>query len=186
MTELRENARCIFWSGALAFHGPKIIFLHDKHEEFLVEKSSFILCTFVYPRCYGRLKYGKIQRTNGIQNMVYFRRVVTNERKFGWRWNIVGKLFQGMKNNLWKNESKTIFCCLERALWKCTEGMIEICKLGRFWPISNFRILAKIKTCWNFWILFLKRVHQKGLGAKKKSWSFASVAGFLKITDNLS
>ena len=64
MTELRENARCIFWSGALAFHGPKIIFLHDKHEEFLVEKSSFILCTFVYPRCYGRLKYGKIQRTD--------------------------------------------------------------------------------------------------------------------------
>ena len=49
MTELRENARCIFWSGALAFHGPKIMFLHDKHEELLVEKSSFILCTFVYP-----------------------------------------------------------------------------------------------------------------------------------------
>ena len=121
-----------------------------------------------------------------IQNIVYFTRVVTNERKFSWRWNIVGKLFQGMKNNLWKNESKTIFCCLERALWKCTEGMIEICKLGRFWPISNFRILAKIKTCWNFWILFLKTVHQKGLGAKKKSWSFASVAGFLKNTDNLS
>ena len=73
MAELRENARCIFWSGALAFHGPKIMFLHDKHEEFLVEKSSFILCTFVYPRCYGRLKYGKIQRTNGIQNMCTLR-----------------------------------------------------------------------------------------------------------------
>ena len=100
MAELRENARYIFWSGALAFHGPKIIFLHDKHEEFLVEKSSFILCTFVYPRCYGRLKYGKIQRTNGIQNIVYFTQVVTNERKFSWRLNIVGKLFQGMKNNL--------------------------------------------------------------------------------------
>ena len=41
MTELCENARCIFWSGALAFHGPKIIFLHDKHEELLVEKSLF-------------------------------------------------------------------------------------------------------------------------------------------------
>ena len=25
------------------------MFLHDKHEELLVEKSSFILCTFVYP-----------------------------------------------------------------------------------------------------------------------------------------
>ena len=73
MTELCENARCIFWSGALAFHGPKIMFLHDKHEELLVEKSSFILCTFVYPRCYGRLKYGKIQRTNGIQNMCTLR-----------------------------------------------------------------------------------------------------------------
>ena len=58
------------------------IYLHDKHEEFLVEKSSFILCTFVYPRCYGRLKYSKIQRTNGIENIVYFTRVVTNERKF--------------------------------------------------------------------------------------------------------
>ena len=97
IAELRENARCIFWSGALAFHGPKIMFLHDKHEELLVEKSSFILCTFVYPRCYGRLKYGKIQRTNGIQNIMYFTRVVTNERKFSWRGNIVGELFQGMK-----------------------------------------------------------------------------------------
>ena len=114
----------------------------------LVEKSSFILCTFVDPRCYGRLKYGKIQRTNGIQNIVYFTRVVTNERKFSWRWNIVGKLFQGMKSNLWKNESKIIFGCLVRGLWKWTE-IIEI--------------IAKIKTRWNFWILFFKTVHQKGL-----------------------
>ena len=58
----RVNARYIFWSGALAFHGQKKKkFLHDKHEELLVERSSFILCTFVYPRFYGRLKYGKIQ-----------------------------------------------------------------------------------------------------------------------------
>ena len=85
MAELRENARCMFWSGALAFHRPKIIFLHDKPEELLVEKDSFILCTFVYIRCYGRLKYGKIQRTNRIQNIVYFTRVVTNEIKFSWR-----------------------------------------------------------------------------------------------------
>ena len=35
---------------------------------------SFILYTFVYPRCYGRLKYVKIQRSNGVQNMVYFKR----------------------------------------------------------------------------------------------------------------
>ena len=77
------------------------------------------------PRCYGRLKYGKIQRTNGVENIVYFTRVVTNERKFSWRWNIVAKLLQGMKNNLWKNESKIIFRCLVRALWKCTESPIE-------------------------------------------------------------
>ena len=89
MAELRENARCIFWSSALAYHRPKIIFLHNKHEELLVEKSSFILCAFVYSRCYGRLKHGKIQRTNGKQNIVYFTRIVTNERKFSWRLNIV-------------------------------------------------------------------------------------------------
>ena len=49
MALLRENARYIFWSGALAFHGPKKIFLYDKHEELLVERNSFILCTLVYP-----------------------------------------------------------------------------------------------------------------------------------------
>ena len=103
------------------FTGQKILFLHDKHEEFLVEKISFILCTFVYLRCYGRLKYRKIQCTNGIENIVYFTRVFTNERKFSWRWNIVAELLQGMKNNLWKNESKIIFRCLVRALWKCTK-----------------------------------------------------------------
>ena len=85
MAELRANVRYIFWSGALAFHRPKIIFLHGKHEELLVEKNSFILCTFVYPRRYGRLKYGKFQRTNGIENIVCFTRVVANERKFSWR-----------------------------------------------------------------------------------------------------
>ena len=85
MAEHRENVHYIFWSGALALHGPKKIFIHDKHEDFLVERSSYILCTFVYPRCYGRLKYGKIQRTNGIENIVYFTRVVTNERNFSWR-----------------------------------------------------------------------------------------------------
>ena len=36
-------------------------------------------------------------------------------------------------------------------------------------------------------MLFLKTVYQKGLLEQiKKSWIFASVAGFLKITDNLS
>ena len=81
MTELRENARNVFWSGALAFHRPKIIFLHDKNKEFLVEKSSCILCSSLYPCCYGGLKYGKIKRTNGIENIVYFTRVVTKEKK---------------------------------------------------------------------------------------------------------
>ena len=57
------------------------MFLHDKNKEFLVEKSSFILCTFVYPCCYGGLKYGKIERTNGIGNIVFFTWVVTNEKK---------------------------------------------------------------------------------------------------------
>ena len=163
MAELRENARYIFWSGALAFHGPKIIFLHDKHEEFLVEKSSFILCTFVYPRCYGRLKYSKIQRTNGIENIVYFTRVVTNERKFSWRWNIVAKLLQGMKNNLWKNESKIIFRCLVRALWKCTESPIKIMQIS--YVLVDFELsyfLPKWKLAgtfgYYFWKQFTKRV----------------------------
>ena len=48
MTELRENARCIFWSGALAFEGQKIMFLHDKNEELLVEMSSCILCKIAF------------------------------------------------------------------------------------------------------------------------------------------
>ena len=118
--------KCMLYILVWRARGPKIIFLHDKHEKFLVGKSSFILCTFVYPWCYGRLK---IQRKNGIENKVYFTRVVTNERKFSWRWNIVAKLLQGMKNNLWKNESKIIFRCLVRALWKCTESPIEIMQI---------------------------------------------------------
>ena len=48
MAELRENARYIFWSGALAFQGPKIIFLHDKHEELLVARAG--LFYFMYIR----------------------------------------------------------------------------------------------------------------------------------------
>ena len=138
MTEVRVNARYIFWSGALAFHGPKIMFLHDKNKEFLVEKSSFILCTFVYPWCYGGLKYGKIKRTNGIENIVYFTRVVTNERKFSWRWNIVAKLLQGMKNNLWKNESKIIFRCLVGVLWKCTGSPIEVMQIR--YVLADFKL----------------------------------------------
>ena len=43
MAELSENARYIFWSGALAFLVTRIIFSHDKYEELFVERSSFIL-----------------------------------------------------------------------------------------------------------------------------------------------
>ena len=46
MAELRENARYLFWSGAPAFRGPKIIFSHDKHEELLVEKSLFYVHSY--------------------------------------------------------------------------------------------------------------------------------------------
>ena len=63
------------------------------------------------------------------KGVVYFTRVVTNERKFSWRWNILAKLLQGMKNNFRKNESKIIFRCLVRALWKCTESPIEIMQI---------------------------------------------------------
>ena len=97
MTELRENARYIFWSGALAFHGPKIIFLHDKHEELLVEKSLFHFMYICIPSMLWSSEYGKIQRTNGIENIVYFTRVVTNERKFSWRWNVIAKHSNGWK-----------------------------------------------------------------------------------------
>ena len=128
-----------------------------------LKKVSFILCIFVYPQCYGRLKYGKIQRTNGIENIVYFTRVVTNERKFSWRWNIIAKLLQRMKNNLWKNKSKIIFYCLVRALWKCTESPIKIMQTR--YVLANFELsyfLPKLKLagtleCY-FWKHFTKIV----------------------------
>ena len=85
MAELRENAHYIFWSGALAFHGPKKYLYMINTKNSSLKGAFFILCTFVYPRCYGRLKYSKIQRTHGIENIVYFTRVVTNERNFSWR-----------------------------------------------------------------------------------------------------
>ena len=43
---------------------------------------------------------------------VLYAGVVTNERKFSWRWKIVVKLLQGMKNSSWKNEFKVIFFVL--------------------------------------------------------------------------
>ena len=64
---------------------------------------------------------------------------------------------------------------------------IEIMEIR--YVLADFELLyfsAKIKTQWNFWILFSETVHQKGLLEQKKSWILASVAGFLKITDNLS
>ena len=48
-------------------------------------EAKIQLFIFYLLRCYGRLKHGKIQRTNGIVATVYFTRVVANERKFSWR-----------------------------------------------------------------------------------------------------
>ena len=46
MTELRENARYIFWSGVLAFHGPKIKFYMIKQR---ISRRKELLC-FMYIR----------------------------------------------------------------------------------------------------------------------------------------
>ena len=78
MAELRENARCIFWSGALAFHGPKIIFLHDKNEELLVIQFMYIC---IPPKLWS----SEIWQNSAYKrntNIVYFTRLVTKERKF--------------------------------------------------------------------------------------------------------
>ena len=86
----------------------------------------------------------------------------SNERKFSWRWNIVGKLFQGMENNLWKNESKIIFRCLVRVLWKCTESSIEIMQIRYIladFELSYLKNYLAPKLCcfnhqctkWNAW-----------------------------------
>ena len=46
---------------------------------------------------------------------------------------------------------------------------------------------SKIKTRWNFWILFLKTIHQKGLFEQiKKKLNFCFCRRILEITDNLS
>ena len=84
MVELRDNAHYIFWSGALAFHGPKkyLYMINTKNSSL---KGALLFYVHSYTRCYGRLKYSKIQRTHGIENIVYFMRVVTNERNFSWR-----------------------------------------------------------------------------------------------------
>ena len=49
MAELCENARYIFWSGVLTFHGLKIIFLNDKKEEFLVEMIFYFIYICIPP-----------------------------------------------------------------------------------------------------------------------------------------
>ena len=95
-----------------------------------------------------------------------------NERKFSWRWNIVAKLLQGMKNNLWKNESKIIFRCLVRALWKCTESPIEIMQIRyglRSRPISNFRIFYQNKNSLELLNIIFENSSSKGsFGANEK------------------
>ena len=93
-----------------------------------------------------------------------YNRVVTNERKFSWRWNIVGKLFQGMKKNLWKKWTQDNFSLsctsVVKMHWKPDRNYAKYVCVGRF---RTFVFFAIIKTLWNFWILFLKTVHQKGL-----------------------
>ena len=77
MVELRDNAHYIFWSGALAFHGPKkyLCMINTKN-------SSLKGALLFYVHSYTP---DVIQRTHGIENIVYFMRVVTNERNFSWR-----------------------------------------------------------------------------------------------------
>ena len=83
IAELRENARSTFWSGALAFNGPKIMFLHDKHEELLVEKSSFILCTFVWSfEIWQNSAYKRNTKYNVLYAGGYKRKKIQLERKF--------------------------------------------------------------------------------------------------------
>ena len=53
------------------------------------------------------------------------------------------KLLQGMKNNLWKNESKII---LYERCENALKAQEKLCKLGTFWPISNFRIFCQNKN----------------------------------------
>ena len=65
---------------------------------------------------------------------------------------------------------------------------MKLCKLGTFWPISNFRIFFQNKNSLELLNIIFENDSPKGsFGAnKKKSWIFASVAGFSKITDNRS
>ena len=83
MAELRENARYIFWSGALAFQGPKIIFLHDKHEELLVARAG--LFYFMYIRIPPMLWLSEIWQNSAYKrNIEYFKWVVkTKESSVG-------------------------------------------------------------------------------------------------------
>ena len=60
MAELRENARYIFWSGALAFHRQKKYFYMINTKNCSL-KGALLIYVHSYYRFYGRLKYGKIQ-----------------------------------------------------------------------------------------------------------------------------
>ena len=47
-----------------------------------------------------------------------------------------------------------------KMLWKPNRNYANWVRFGRF---RTFVFFAKIKTRWNFWVLFLKKVHQRGL-----------------------
>ena len=92
------------------------------------------------------------------------------------------------EKQLWKNESKIIFRYLVRALWKCTESSIEIMQISYVladFELSYFFQNKNSQKLLN--IIFENDSPKRSFWEnKKKSWIFASVAGFSKITDNLS
>ena len=68
--------------------------------------------------------------------------------------------------------------------WICIISIRPSTRLSRF---LTFLFFAKTELCWNFWILFLKLVYQKGfLGEIKKIEFFLTRARFSVFTDNSS
>ena len=80
-----------------------------------------------------------------------------------------------MKNNLWKKwiqDNFSLSCTsVVKMRWKPDINYANYVRFGRF---RTFVFFAKIKTLWNFRILFLKTVHQKSLleHIKKKKVEF--------------
>ena len=61
----------------------------------------------------------------------------------------------------WIQDNFSLSCTsVVKMHWKPDRNYANLVRLSRF---RTFVFFAKIKTLWNFWILFLKTVHQKGL-----------------------